>query len=345
MKRYKYILAALTVTLAGCENSDRDFPDFDYRTVYFASQYPVRTIILGEDPESDNTIDNEHKCQIQATTGGGYSNPNNIVVRYTVDNGMVDGLYFKDTDRKIHAMPSTYYKLSSDQIEIQSGKERGGVTVELTDDFFNDQYAIDGNYVIPLRITHTEGADSVLRGNPAVSSPNRFITEDWITVPKDYTLYCVKFINPWHAHYLRRGLDQKTGKAGHETLTGTQVRHETYVEKDEKISLTTSAYRSVKMSLNAKDESSNNIPYTAIITFADDGSCSVTSAAPDSYQISGTGKFVKRGDKNSWGNQDRDVLYLDYTVDLPQLTCHTLDTLVMHYRGVTKESFIPEYKQ
>lgn len=38
MKRYKYILAALTFALTACENGDQEFPDYDYRTVYFAYQ-------------------------------------------------------------------------------------------------------------------------------------------------------------------------------------------------------------------------------------------------------------------------------------------------------------------
>lgn len=344
MKRYKYIFAALTFALTACENGDQEFPDYDYRTVYFAYQYPVRTLVLGEDSQVDNTIDNEHKCEIKATTGGGYSNPNDIVIRFTVDNTMVDGFYFKGTTQKIYPMPTTYYKLSSDQLEIPKGKDRGGVTAEFTQDFFNDSHAIENCYVIPLRMTHVEGADTILRGKPVSEDSNRLVESDWNTQPKDYILYCVKYINPWHATYLRRGLDNMVGKSGHESLTKTNIRHATYVESDELVNLTTSAYRSVKMELNAKDEAGTNIPYTAVITFDETGNCNLTSANPDDYQISGTGKFVEKGDKNSWGNEDRNVLYLNYTVELPQLTCHTLDTLVVRNRGVVMETFTPELK-
>lgn len=344
MKQYKYILAALTLALTACENADQDFPDYDYRTVYFAYQSPVRTLVLGEDPEVDNTIDNEHKCEIKATTGGGYSNPNNIVIRFAVDNTMVDGLYFKGTNQKIYPMPSTYYKLSSDQLEIPKGKDRGGVTVEFTQDFFNDYHAIENCYVIPLRMTHVEGADTILRGKPASEDSNRFVENDWNVQPKDYILYCVKYINPWHATYLRRGLDNIVGKSGYENLTRIESRHAAYVESDEVIQLTTSAYRSVKMELNAKNEAGTNIPYTVVLTFDDEGNCDVASLDPDNCQISGKGRFVEKGDKNSWGNKDRNVLYLDYTVELPQLTCHTLDTLVVRNRGVVMETFTPELR-
>lgn len=344
MKTYKLILAtALTaIGMVACKNSDQSFPDYDYRTVYFAYQYPVRTITLGEDTETDNTLDNQHKCKIMATTGGGYSNPNNIVVRFTVDNTMVDNLYFQGTGQKIYAMPETYYTLSSDQMEIASGSDRGGVEVQLTDAFFNDTHALENCYVIPIRMTHVEGADSILRGEANVDSPNRYIASDWNIVPKDYTLYCIKYINEWHASYLRRGVDEIVGNSGYEALTQTSVRHEQYVENDEVIALTTCAYRAVKISLNAKDLNGENIPYTAILTFDAENNCTVTSAEPDDYTISGSGKFVEDGDKNSWGNEDRNVIYLDYTVDLPQLTCHTLDTLVVRNRGVIFETFTPE---
>lgn len=42
-------LIFLSTVLISCENQDNDFPDFDYQTVYFASQYPDRTLQLGND--------------------------------------------------------------------------------------------------------------------------------------------------------------------------------------------------------------------------------------------------------------------------------------------------------
>ncbi|MCH5719431.1 hypothetical protein [Niabella hibiscisoli] len=67
----KTIILSLILLLAlftGC-NRDRDFPDYDYQTVYFAYQYPVRTITLGEDVSVDNSLDNQHKFQIFAAFG------------------------------------------------------------------------------------------------------------------------------------------------------------------------------------------------------------------------------------------------------------------------------------
>jgi hypothetical protein len=67
MKRNKlrsiWCIGVLSVLTMSCENADVEFPDYDKTTVYFAYQYPVRTIVLGEDIYN-TTLDNEHKCEI-----------------------------------------------------------------------------------------------------------------------------------------------------------------------------------------------------------------------------------------------------------------------------------------
>ena len=60
-KNLAYIgLVLLILTWTSCESSDNEFPDFDYQTVYFANQYGLRTIELGESEFVDNTLDNQH---------------------------------------------------------------------------------------------------------------------------------------------------------------------------------------------------------------------------------------------------------------------------------------------
>ena len=61
MKKYKIFigLAVAIVTATGCmKNREMEHPDFDYQSVYFSYQYPVRTIVLGDDEFVDNTLDN-----------------------------------------------------------------------------------------------------------------------------------------------------------------------------------------------------------------------------------------------------------------------------------------------
>ena len=75
MKKLFYLFSLLAlVSFSSCENGDWSFPDYGTTTVYFAYQYPVRTIVLGNDEVFDNTLDNQHKCMIKATMGGVYEN-------------------------------------------------------------------------------------------------------------------------------------------------------------------------------------------------------------------------------------------------------------------------------
>ena len=83
-----------------------------------------------------------------------------------------------------------------------------------------------------------------------------------------------------------------------------------------------------------------NINRTLVLTFDNDGNCTI-AAGDGSFTATGNGKFVKRGEKNSWGNQDRDALYLNYQVDLNDRTVSSVDTLVMRDRGVKAETFTP----
>lgn len=164
LKKMKKILfisiltAFITGVFTSCQNSDWEFPDFEYTAVYFAYQSPVRTITLGEDI-FDTTLDNKFQCQIMATMGGVYSNDKNIEIGIEVDNSLCDDIQFDD-EREIIPMPSNYYSLSSNKIVIEKGTVLGGVVVQLTEDFFNDPLALETNYVIPVVMTNVNNADS-----------------------------------------------------------------------------------------------------------------------------------------------------------------------------------------
>ncbi len=83
----------------------------------------------------------------------------------------------------------------------------GGIQVQLTDAFFQDPRSVKNTFVIPMRITGVVNADSVLSGKSSLPNPDRRKAGDWITQPKDYILFAIKYINPYHGTYLRRGLD------------------------------------------------------------------------------------------------------------------------------------------
>ncbi len=337
MKKLVYLAILLSVAIASCKNEDVEFPDFEYQAVYFAHQNPVRTITFGEDI-FDTSMDNEGRFKIMATTAGVYSNESRITIGVSVLNELCDSLIFTEGNNDVLPLPSNYYTLESNEIVIPKGSITGGVEVQLTQDFFNDSLAISKNYVLPMLMESVNGADSILSGVPLIDGAKRTKPGDWVVQPKDYVLYAVKYINEWHGFYLRRGQDVMTGQ-----IDSTIVRHEEYEENDEVNLLTTLSQSELEFPLTFQDSSGNNITTTLILTFDSEGrNCTVSSGTPG-HSASGTGVFVKDGEKNSWGNQDRDGLYLDYNVDLGAIQVSTVDTLVMRNRGVAFELFSPIY--
>ncbi len=216
----------------------------------------------------------------------------------------------------------------------------------LSDAFFADPDAIKNTYVIPLRMTNAVGADRILSGTPVNpdSNPARCDASAWSVLPQDYVLYCVKYINPWHASYLRRGVDQVTDDVkGQYTI----VRHEKYVEKDEVVKLSTKSMSQVVFPLSTvvpDGESVKTLTCDMVLTFNGDD-CTI-STSTEGMSASGSGKFVKLGDKNSWDNADHDAIYLEYQVNFGPRQYSTKDTLVVRSREVFPEfNFNPTYSK
>lgn len=230
--------------LASCHNKEQIFPDYEGGvTAYFAYQYPVKTIVLGESETFDTSLDNQHKCIIYGTMGGAYKGKD-IVIDIEVDNTLAENLYFDaECTQPVKAMPSEYYKLAGNQLDY-GGTHMGGVEVQLTDAFFADPDAIKNTYVIPVVMTDiVKGADQINDGEPLIEGDTPIRTDPtyWNKTPMDYTLYCVKYINEWDGSWLRRGVDQITDNG----VPSTNVRHEQYIESDEVMTLTTQSLQSV----------------------------------------------------------------------------------------------------
>ncbi|TJZ53299.1 DUF1735 domain-containing protein [Sphingobacterium olei] len=338
MKRILIFSAMLLLAFISCKNQDWEFPDFEYQTIYFAYQYPVRTITMGEDI-FDTSLDNQGKVNVMATTGGVYSNKQDITIDFVVDNAMTENITYGSGGADVQPLPSNYYTLASNKIVIPKGKPSGGVEVQLTDAFFADPKAVHTTYVLPIRLTGVASADSILSGTPSPGSLLRkAVADDWDIAPKDYTFYAIKYINTWHGNYLRRGQDVIVGKNGNTSLSQTQVRREAFVEKDEVKSLSTQSLKNTILPLTFKDVDGTNINFNLILSFDNNNNCSVSSGTTG-ITASGNGKFIKRGEKNSWGNTDRDAMYLEYQIDMAQMSISTKDTLVMRDRGVKMETF------
>ena len=332
--KHKFLIptsVAALAFLAACSNGNNEFPDFDYQTVYFANQYAMRTLELGEDEFVDLTADNNHEANIVAAWGGGYANKNNVVIDYVVDPTLVDGFYFKDSDQLVEVMPSDYYTIESNQIRIPSGSTMGGVKVHFTEKFFADPKSVGNCYVIPVLMTDVAGADRILTGTATEENPVLTNDAHWSVQPKSFMLYGVKYVNPWHGQYLRRGVDN----AVIDGVSSNLVRHAEYVENDEVVDLSTSAFKEDILPVTVKDAQGGDHTCNLLLTFADDNSCTLSSAS-DGATVTGTGKFVSKGEKKSLGGKDRDAIYLDYTLDIPaqNMKFESKDTLVLRTRNV-----------
>ena len=363
---YGAALGAISLTCASCYNTDHEFPDYQGgTTAYFAYQYPVRTLVLGNDIYP-NSLDNEHKCQIWATMGGAYGG-RDAIVDFVVDPSLCDNLWFLDefgrADKPVIPMPTEYYTLLDNKIPY-NGNPRGFVEVQFTDAFFNDPKAIENTYVIPLLITRATGIDHIFTGTPAVSSPVRTNAEDWKVLPKDYVLYCVKYMNPWQGKYIRRGVDNVTEKGEVKqivrkdfTLVNSDLEHykENLVnQNDEVCGITTKNMTQAIFPVSFKT-SGASISCNLILTFSGN-QCSI-STDDENITASGTGEFITKGTERpeykeyQWGSNNgelvqRDILRLAYNVsfDDRDIQVSTTDTLVVQTREANlKEFFLPHY--
>lgn len=341
MKKLIFISLIGLSLLTSCHNQVWEFPDYKYTTVYFPYQTPIRTLVLGKDIY-DNTLDNAHKCKIMATMGGVYDNKTDRTLKIVVDNSLCNNLKFEsDSGNNVLPMPANYYSLAEDmQIVIPSGSISGGIEVQLTDAFFADPRSVTNNFVIPLRITSVINADSVLSGKALMDNPNRLVASDWSIAPKDYVLYCIKYVNPWNGAYLRRGIDVGKGNSGNSSLDTTIALHNQYVERDQVVYMKTVSMDEVSLSLTTRDKGDpTDIQFKLSVKVDNLGKCIVSAPDTASYTAAGNGEFVTDGDE--WGGEKRDVMRLKYQVDFGSSTHTFTDTIVMRDRQVKFETFTP----
>ena len=364
LKKYVYgvALGAFSLTFAACYNADKEFPDYEGgTTAYFAYQYPVRTLILGNDIY-DNTLDNAHKCQIWSTMGGAYGG-RDATVDIVIDETLCNDLYFTDEGGNAAApvlpMPREYYQLLGNAIPY-NGNPRGYVEVQFTDAFFNDPQANANTYVIPLRMTKVVGIDSILVGKPREGlTPARTNSGDWEVLPKDYVLYLVKYMNPWQGKYIRRGVDHVTEKGQvttivrkDTTLVKTDLEH--YKENpvnqnDEVCGITTMNMTQAIFPVSFKT-SGASITCNLILTF--NGNQCTISTDDENVTATGSGEFIEKGTEKAeykdyqWGSLNgqpvqRDILRLAYDVDFTKnnIQVSTTDTLVVQTRESNKKVF------
>jgi hypothetical protein len=337
----KYLLFSLTVLTVGCKNNEVEFNNFDYTSVYFPYQYPVRTLVLGDDYNLDNSNDNLHRFEVSVVVGGLYKNTKGYKVNFLLDPTIVTPKLAYANGSLVKVLPSNYFTISNNnEINIKPGSMDGRVTVQLTDLFFQDPLSVNTTYVIPMRITATS-ADSILVGKPSVSNPNRFLSDNYDIVPKDFTLFAIKYVNPEYGNYLRRGVQVRT-KTLDNSVIGSFNYHQAFVEKDEVVAMTTKSLTAsaVPHSIKVMGNGVGNA-YTLNLEVASNGTIAVSKGTGSTYDIVGTGKIVKEGEM--WGGKKRTGIYLDYKVTVsPTEYLAVKDTLAYRDKGIGYETYIPQ---
>lgn len=359
MKKYILGLAAATMIFASCTNDDKVFSDYTKQAVYFPIQYPVRTIVLGED-RLDNTIDLEHAFSIGASVGGMYENKKD----WTINFGLapeymtkIEGKNFNNIQGPIKMLPADYYSIvtnADSTMIIPKGSFNSSLRVNLTDAFFNDPKSVGLYYVLPLKIK--SASTDILTGETAFSllqkpDPNVHNGGDWKTDkrPKNYTLFAVRFINQLHGTFFHRGKQYKNGVLD-------KTFHAKDTEMDMTTAYTTTGLREVTMKRMGEFVAAAN---ASKLTFTDAvdgvGDITVAPVASSLLGVTGTGKYYKSStefakthglwlvDPKTGKQIPHLTVVLDYTVTGISAgnTYNFKDTLVFRDNGVKYEEFSP----
>lgn len=334
MKRLIPLLSVILL-LNACEQKLPEFEDFEYSAVYFPHQYPIRTLSLGEE-EYDNSLDKELKFHIAPNIGGMYTNTETWTVDFEVVETLAHHIENIGGDTLL-PLPASYYTLTpSGQVEIPPGSFKGMIEVQLTEAFLQDTLSYDNHYVIPLRITGTS-ADSILSGQPSGVNPNPDPRKasDWAVPPKDYVLFGIKYVNPYHGTYLHRGMDIMYDD--NNDPVDTAIYREIYIVDDELWKLSTKGTNVVHTDGIANYRGG---VYKMELTVSESGEIVIDSIPGSTFTPTGTGTYVKGG--SEWGGEPRDAIYLSYSFSQGDTLTHIVnDTLIYRNRGIRFETFTP----
>jgi len=330
------------ILLYSCTNRDIEFDDYTYTTVYFPFQKPIRTLILGDESVGDNSIDLESAFSIGVTMGGVYENKVDRVVTIAYAPELAENIINTATGDTLRLLPESYYdadflNTALVDLTIQAGELSGKTRVQLNDAFFQDPLSTGFNYILPLRITNAP-SDSVLSGrvNSGVSYDTADVRnpEHWKTLPKDYTMFGIRYINAVHGYYLYRG----------QRLNLTTQVTETYSERFLTDNVAT-VLTTTSLTENIMDHAagmSTDGSYRMKLTFDHNNQNVVVSQVDTAtVDVSGTGIHYSKDDSESEsynGNEHR-TIYLDYIYNDGTDDYQVNDSLLFIDTDVTFEAY------
>lgn len=349
MKKSIFSIFALGLLFAGCHNGNIEHPDFDYQTISFAYPNPVRTITLGYEADVDNTNDNLHKFMIKAVLGGVNENRADHEVTFRIADELCENLYFENGE-PVLPMPASYYTIATDKMVIKKGEVLGGVEVQLTDEYFKDPKSVDVNYVVPVLLVNSN--DSILQGKAkdGVANPSRLNPDDWSIMPKDFTLYAVKYKNKFAGCWLSQGVDEIDDNGEKSTDDRTVQYWEKVTEQNMRY-LTTKSLNQVVLAksfdmpiINKKGKNDEeHIECNLILNIDDNGNVTISCENPD-VQISGSGTWKELGEPKAFGDRDRDLMTLDYTIRFEYMK-HVPKKTMAYYEIKSQERLVLRDRQ
>lgn len=337
----KKILIALFagLFLFGCTNKDIEFDDYLYQSIFFPYQMPIRTLITGDEAVGDNSIDRERAFTIGVTMGGVYENKKqrNITIAYAPE--LAENIINDANGDTLELLPESYYEAafleSAAVVTIQSGEMSGKTRVQLTDAFFMDPLTTGFHYIIPLRIVDA-GSDTILSGYPAsgLENPDPRNPDHWNLVPKDFTLFGIRYINEVHGMYLYRGQKRNLDT---DEITSYSERFLT----DNPLTMLSTASLTENIMGHAAGLSPDE-SYRMLLTFNHDNQ-TVTVSQVDSTtaDVSGTGSYFTKDESasESYNENKHRTIYLEYTYVDGTGNYAVNDSLVFVDTDVTFEEF------
>lgn len=174
MKLLKLLfLFIISFSITACYDSF--VKDFEYSTIYFASQKPLRTVIA----------DTDMKIKVGVAIGGKRTVDKDAWATFAIDSTLL-------VDTTFTLMPKNYYNLSNaDKMTVRNTNLAiADVDITFTDAFYNDLNAYKSFYALPFKITgHNQ--DSIGR--------------DDANIKKDYSIVVVKAVSKYQGTYYVRG--------------------------------------------------------------------------------------------------------------------------------------------
>jgi hypothetical protein len=271
-----------------------------------------------------------------------YENKKDRVVTIAYAPELAENMINTATGDTLHLLPESYYSadfLTEAQVDltIPEGEFSGKTRVQLNDAFFLDELSTGFHYVIPLRITDAV-SDSVLSGELAagVSLDTADVRkpDHWKTLPKDYTLFGIRYINAAHGYYLYRG--QRLNLTTNDT-----TRYSERFLTDNVATLLATASLNENIMGHAAGMATDGSYRMKLIFDHDNQDIVVTRVDTTTVDVDGTGIYYSKDESEaeSYNANKHRTIYLDYIYNDGTDNYQVNDSLVFIDTDVTFEEF------